>query len=298
MLKIYKDYKKLKFSEPTAVTIGVFDGVHKGHARIFSKTAELARKLNARPVAVTFNFSKKKVLTTLSEKYELMQNFNIDTAVRLEGGDDWMEWSPLEFIERFLIGRLNASAVIVGKDFKFGNERRGNIRTLEESSFEVSSLNLLKYGEHKISSTYIRKTIIRGEMEKARQMLGRPYSFRGKCVKGRGAGSKMGFPTINFNVPPEKLLPEGVFETDITLLAGEKKTKKRAACFIGPVGVKEIEKKYRTVEVHIPDYEVDIGQKPLKVEFKRFIRRPINFSRREDLIRQIKKDLDTVRHDI
>ncbi|MDA3793317.1 MAG: riboflavin biosynthesis protein RibF [Elusimicrobia bacterium] len=300
MLKIYKNYKDINFKTPRAVAIGVFDGVHRGHAEIFKNTIKEARDLKCSAAVVTFdfngrNFNDRKKLTVEKEKYGIMEKYGINDVIRLQYGEGWEGWDPRKFIDDFLLARLKSAAVIVGRDFRFGKNRNGSVKilnkTLKKSGLKLVPVELMKYRGKKISSSYIKKIIKEGRMESAEKMLGRPYSFTGEPVRGKGVGKELGFPTINFKVPDEKLLPEGVFEVTITLLSGQKEIKKRAVCFIGRVQVKSIEKKYRTVEVHIPGYEVSSGEIPRKTEFKRFIRRPMKFNSCSELQKQIKKDI-------
>ncbi len=294
MIKIYKNYKTITFEKPRVITIGRFDGIHLGHKKIFNITIREARKHNCKAAAVTFNFRGRKKLTLDEEKNNIMDTFGIDEVIQLESGKGWMDWPPRKFIEDFLIGRLKCRAAVVGTDFKFGKDRLGSVETLQEYNFNLLPVELMQDNKRKVSSFYIKQLISEGRVAQASKTLGRPYSFQGKVIKGRGVGKKIGFSTINFKVPEKKLLPEGVFEVAITLAADKREEIKQAVCFIGPVRVKGIKKSSRTVEVHIPEYTVPSGSMARKTEFIRFIRRPVKFKSRQELIAQIKKDIETL----
>ncbi|MDR0978216.1 MAG: riboflavin biosynthesis protein RibF [Endomicrobium sp.] len=206
----------------TAVTIGTFDGVHKGHRLLINKTLQLAREKGLRSVVICLDRPVKKVrglLTTRDEKVEEIKALGVDEIIVIDTPSEFLNYSPDRFFDDILVGELNVSEIVCGSDFAFGKDRKGTLDWLKEkaenNSIGLNVLNCLKDSLKQISSSHIRSLIEKGEVEKAAEILGRYYSFSGIPFKDTGLGRKLGFPTVNLKVSSEKLLPDGVYISKI-----------------------------------------------------------------------------------
>ena len=199
----------------SAVTIGVFDGVHKGHKFLIEKTLLAAKKNNLRSIVVALEKPVRKtggLLSLYDEKLAELSKLGVDEIVILEVPSGILSSKPEKFLNEFLIKSLNASQIICGADFAFGKDRKGNISWLKkQKNIKIDIVKSLKISGRSVSSSQIRKFLEHSDINKINKLLGRAYSFSGTPVKDRGVGKKIGFPTVNLKVDPAKLLPKGVF---------------------------------------------------------------------------------------
>ena len=288
---------------PTAITIGSFDGIHRGHKALFKRTLELSNKLNIPAVVVTFNPHPKKVLypeayseflTTFEEKLELIQTTGIHYVCIIPFTKALSELSADLFVEKYLIDGLNIKAVVVGFNFRFGKKREGNIELLkklgEKYDFIAESLPPIKVNNLTVSSSTIKGLIKQREIAKANELLGYNYFFSGKVISGKGRGAKLGFPTANLKVPEEKLIPpNGVYGVKVYI---------KDRVFYGAMNIGKkptFEDKELSIEVHIFDFSESILGETIKVEVLTFVRDEKKFDSTEVLIKQIQKDCDFLR---
>lgn len=283
-------------TENTAVTVGKFDGLHKGHEILTSKLREQEKK-GLKSLVLTFDVSPRvhlkkdteKLLITNDERISLFSNEDISFFVQCSFENEIMSLEPEEFIE-ILTNKFRMKYMVCGTDFRFGKKGRGDILLLQELAdryhFELEVMDKLKQDERDISSTFVREEIAKGNVAKAMDLLGYPYFIRGKVVHGNHLGSKIGIPTINFVPPQEKLLPKnGVYITKISV-------DNRIYHGVTNVGVKPtIKGTYkRGVETHILDFSQDIYEKYACVYFLESIREEKTFSSVEELKKQMLKD--------
>jgi riboflavin kinase/FMN adenylyltransferase len=300
-LRTFYDYKNIRIGKPQVVTIGFFDGFHKGHQSVARTALDKARELNLRSAAVTFHpldSGESILLTTKEEKLYLLEQAGFDRAVILNQSGAWRRWAPEKFIEEFLVKKLNASWVVVGEDFRFGKNRQGNVRMLSKykrGRFNVEPVKLSKNNNSKISSTRIRKLARKGKLPDCRELTGRDYFFLGRRIKGEGLGARLGFPTVNFRVSPEKILPRGVFSCRTVLK--DSSEKKYGACYIGPVDIRMYKTKPFKVEVHLFEYSAGMEENLLGASLISKIREPEKFDNLEDLRKRIQKDIERIRHE-
>jgi riboflavin kinase/FMN adenylyltransferase len=292
----YTDITKIHAKQ--AVTIGVFDGFHKGHQMIISETLRLAAESGLEPAAITFEHHLKtpEYLTTFEEKLSFLEESGFTRVIILPPDGNWKEWSPEEFLVKFLREKLNTSCLVIGSDFKFGKNRTGNIELLNKYSsadFKVYSLTLEMSKGKKISSSDIRDLVRKGEIEKASEYLGRHYSFTGTVIHGKQIGHKLGFPTINFNVNPEKILPSGVFLAEAVF---QDNSRKPAACFIGYVDNREIPEKTFNVELHLFDYTEGDEDRIRGAELIKKFRDPMKFDNLAELREKITEDISEIKN--
>jgi riboflavin kinase/FMN adenylyltransferase len=209
------------------VTIGAYDGVHLGHRVVVERVRRIADDLNCSTAVVTFDRhpatvvrpeSAPLLLTDLEQKLELLASTGVDYTLVLRFDEARSQESAEDFVNEVLVGCFAARAIVVGHDFHFGHQRRGNVALLRrmgaDRDFEVVDLGLVTdaEGAPPISSTRIRKLLAKGDVAEAARLLGRPHEVRGAVQRGDGRGKELGFPTANISVPASILLPaDGIY---------------------------------------------------------------------------------------
>lgn len=288
-----------KSFKPSVLAIGYFDGVHQGHRRVIQRAIDLAKRKELTAAVMTFHPHPREILgqsgythylTPLEEKLELFQRMGIEMAYVVHFDIPFSSVYPQDFINEFLIP-LKAKHIVVGFDYTFGYRGKGTAYTLKELSQErydvdvISPITLL--GE-KISSTVIREYLYGGKIQEANEFLGRPYRIQGKVVHGEKRGRTIGFPTANIRLDDPYLVPRtGVY--GVKVWSGD-----QAYFGVMNVGIKptfEQEKKEKSLEVHIFDFNDNVYDKELKVDFLFFIREEQKFAGVEQLVGQIQKDV-------
>lgn len=294
--------ESLSFS---AVAIGNFDGIHKGHQALLQQTVQGARLAGLFPSVLTFyphpvevlNPQKKvEQLTTTSEKLSLMESMGIQFVCVAQFDEILKELSPQEFFHRYLVNGLKAKLVFVGYNFRFGKDRAGDIDLLrqlcDENKIKLIVLNPVSVGD-KVSSSLIREKISKGDVETASRFLGRPYRISGIVKPGDGRGKQLGFPTANLYCTPEKILPKnGVYVARVNWQRQQFKA-------ITNVGVRPTfhpANAPKLVEVHILDLNAKLYDESLDLEFLSFVRDEMKFKSIEDLKAQIERDILAARN--
>jgi riboflavin kinase/FMN adenylyltransferase len=210
-------------NKKSVVTIGVFDGVHKGHRFLIDKTVSLAENNKLKSIVISLEKPVKKVkglLTTCDEKLEEIKALGVDKIILVNVPSEILNYTADKFFEEFLLDELNVSEIVCTSDFAFGKDRKGDIDWLKKkaknNNVKVSIVKYLKNSSKQISSSYIRTLLERGDLRNVAKLLGRPYSFSGIPFKDKGFGKKLGFPTVNLKVNSDKLIPKGVYISIIT----------------------------------------------------------------------------------
>lgn len=204
-----------------AVALGYFDGIHIGHQKIFSTMLEQAKKYNIRAAVQTFenppaSKSQNNLITTYSERCRLVSHMGIDDLFALPFNDRVKSMSPETFMDVCLKGWMGARVVVVGRDYRFGRDRAGDVRTLqnwgEKNGVDVIAVDPINYEDRRISSSWVRELIASGDVDKAEILLDHPVAFSGIVEKGQQLGRKLGFPTANIRIPAQKIIPKfGVY---------------------------------------------------------------------------------------
>ncbi|MBN2027871.1 MAG: bifunctional riboflavin kinase/FAD synthetase [Actinobacteria bacterium] len=286
----------------TVVTIGMFDGVHRGHQKIIHIAHEKARELGLRCVVFTFDRHPLEVLrpgrhprllSSSAQKLRLMEELDVDMVLMAHFDEEFSVISARAFAEELLVGRLRAREVVLGENFRFGHGGEGDVEFLSglgrSKGFAVTSVPLLRDNGDVISSTLIRKMIERGEVQEASERLGWDYVIEGVVVRGDARGRKLGFPTANIEVHDNRCIPaNGVY-------AGEAYLEHRvlpAVSYIGdiPTFVGD-EEAGRRLEVHIPGWEEDLYDHFMGISFQRRLRGEETFPDAQSLIKQIERDI-------
>lgn len=288
-----------KIEKPCVVTIGKFDGRHKGHQKLLKQMLEVKEQYGYQTAVFTFHVApatltdgkQKTVITTNQERRNHMEKMEIDYLVEYPFTQEIARLSPQEFVERILVGQMNAKAIVVGTDCGFGYQRAGNAKLLEDLSSQYGYiLHVVEKAQddnRDISSTYVGEELDQGNIEKANELLGEPYGIHGTVVHGNHiGGSVLGFPTVNMIPPPEKRLPpfgmyvskvlvDGVFYGGITNIG-----RKPTVGMESPVGV----------ETYIFGLNRDLYGKNIEVQLLHFKRPEKKFESLEALKAQLELD--------
>lgn len=296
---IIKDINNIeKITSNNCISIGNFDGMHKGHIELVKENVRIAKENNLVPTVLTFDQMPEEYfkandffrLMEMSDKYKVFEKLGVEQVFVIPFDKSFSEINENVFIKEILIEKLSLKYLIVGKDFKFGYKRMGNIELLQKYSelggYNLLSLDLVKISSDKISSRDIRILIKNGKIKEANQLLAVPFSLSGKVIHGEKRGRRLGYPTANIEI--YKSYPiNGIFLVNI--LFEDKKLFGLASWGNKPTfsGIDHV------LEVNILDFESDIYGKQLKVIFIDKIRDQIKFDNQDELIEQMNKDKKT-----
>ena len=296
---IIKDINNIeKTTSNNCISIGNFDGMHKGHIQLVKENVRIAKENNLVPTVLTFDQMPEEYfkandffrLMEMSDKYKVFEKLGVEQVLVIPFDKSFSEINENVFIKEILIEKLSLKYLIVGKDFKFGYKRMGNIELLQKYSelcgYSLLSLDLVKISSNKISSRDIRILIKNGKIKEANQLLAVPFSLSGKVIHGEKRGRRLGYPTANIEI--YKSYPiNGIFLVNI--LFEDKKLFGLASWGNKPTfsGIDHV------LEVNILDFESDIYGKQLKVIFIDKIRDQIKFDNQDELIEQMNKDKKT-----
>jgi len=285
-------------SRPTLLTIGVFDGVHRGHLHLLGHLVARAREKGCPAGVVTFRTHPEKVLgrrdtipwiCTLQERTRLLKTAGVDVVVPVTFTRDVANLTAREFV-MLLQKHLNMSGLVLGPDFALGRHRLGDpdyLRKIgEELDFRVEVVRPARLEGEVISSSAIRKLLAEGDIYKVEEMLGRRFSLEGRVVQGAKRGRTLGFPTANISMQPEQAMPkDGIYAS----IARRGRQKMNSVTNIGvrPTfdGLK------RLVETYIPDFDGDLYGKRLFIQLVARLRDEMRFSSAEELKKQMAKDV-------
>lgn len=291
-----------KIEEPTAVTLGKFDGLHRGHELLMNTVLEYSKKYQLSSVAFTFDIPPRNrveeiianVLTTNDEKQYIFEKQGIDYLIECPFTTEVMSMEPKAFIE-WISNALHMKYVVVGDDFRFGHKRAGDYHTLqkyeEEYGYKTIVLDKLKDSNRDISSTYVREKIADGNIRKANELLGYNYFIKSEILHGKKLGRRIGMPTINMILPKHKLLPpNGVYVTEV-LVDG------KTYMGVTNVGYKPTvsEERIIGVETYIDDFSQDLYGEKIVVSFLEYIRPEMKFASIEELKAQMESDIQVAR---
>jgi len=300
-LETYFGHREFKSDKPV-LTLGIFDGVHRGHRALLNSVTNKARSLGTDSVVMTFdphprivlsgNGGSLRFLSSLDEKLGLIEEAGIDKLIVIPFFIELSKMEACDFVKKYLVDIIGVGHLIMGFDHHFGYRGYGDAATITEYaarySFGVERMKALKEKDEVISSTLIRELITEGELEKANSLLGYPYLLKGKVIQGKKIGRMLGYPTANIESDyPYKLIPaDGVYAVEVVLGSSHFK----AMLYIGPRSTIEGDSGKRTVEVNIFDFEDDIYEKDITVRFIHRLRGDRKFGSKGDLLKQIDKD--------
>lgn len=287
---IYKSGEKIK--RQCVVMLGAFDGLHLGHKRLIDTARSVASRMGLHSVLYTFTNNPKmenRALLTKDRKIELCEAMGVDAVYFQDFTDGFKRMEPENFIE-YIKNVLNAAAVVVGFDYRFGYRHGGSISELKNCGFELYVVHEVKLSGRKVSSTAVREFLNGGEIEKANDMLGYAFALDGKVSDGRRVGRSIGFRTANICPAEGIVIPgNGVYST-MTTVDGKKYLS------VTNIGTKPtFGLDYVTVETHILGFDGEIYGKNIRVEFFLRLRSEKAFASNEELSVQIKKDVENTK---
>ena len=283
-------------TKKTVAAIGNFDGIHLGHKKILQFLASEAKKYKLSSLVLTFSphpekyFGKKpkKMIQTLDQRIMEIEKNNIDITLVLPFSEDFASLSSREFIENIMIDKLHAEEIVVGDNFRFGKNRTGTIRILQKLSshcgFKFFPISSEKRQGHIVSSSLIRTLLLKGAIEEANALLGRPFVIEGSVIKGHSRGKSLGFPTANISTDNE-IIPSGIYFSFVF----SKGQKRPALTNIGTsptFGISETQ-----IESHIIDFSENLYGQVIKIQLLKKLRTEIKFNTPEQLADQMNKDL-------
>lgn len=305
ILKQFKELSQLKLKN-TVMTIGTFDGLHLGHQKVIKELVARAKKRKAKSLVLTYATHPSRVLhkdpkkwvpliSQLSQKVDLFKGLGVDYLLFLPFNQRFSKLSPKHFIEKTVCDSVQLSEVCIGEDTTFGKGGAGDVRLLKALSskmgFALSVVPNVKVGSLVVRSTRIRELIQKGDVTRAAQFLGRPYSLIGKVVHGDKIGSKIGFPTANLKSLNELVPARGVYAVKVQI-------KKKSYLGALNIGVRPTLKQKglkETLEVHLLGFNRAIYGAEITVYFNRKIRSEKKFDKIDQLKKQIEKDLSQVK---
>lgn len=295
MMQIYRHIPSI-LQQPCALAIGNFDGMHLGHQELLRKLIENAQALHLTSAVMTFEphprefFAPESApprLCSLREKLEHFAEVGVERVYVCHFNRNFAKVTADEFMQTILRNSLNAQAILVGEDFRFGAMRTGSIVDFIDAKFNLISLPQVSLGEERVSSTRVRAALAAGDLQEATSLLGRPYSISGKVVHGAKRGRQLGFPTANVHMRHERPALTGVYAVKLDGLNGVANLGVRPTI----AGIPKL-----SLEVHVLDFDGNLYGKHVHVEFLHKIRAEMKFDGLDALKAQIAHDAMVARN--
>ena len=294
------------------VTIGVFDGVHRGHAEIIGRAVELARHRGVPSVLLTFVPHPSEVvrpgshppaLTTIVRRAELVEKLGIDVFLALPFTLEFSRLGPDEFVHQALVDRLHAAGVVVGDNFRFGHKAAGDVPRLQRLGrafgFSAEGVSLFSDGETVLSATYVRSCVLAGDMAAATAALGRPHRVDGIVERGDRRGRELGFPTANLRTEQWAAVPaDGIYAGRVVRLDEWGRTVPAPPLGVAAISVgtnPTFEVRQRRVEAYVLDFDADLYGDALGLEFHERLRGQERYDDAATLVRQMQRDVARTR---
>ena len=299
-MKIFNNKILPRNFKKSVIAIGNFDGVHKGHQKIFKQARKLAKKrkikfgvLTFTPLPVMF-FNKKIInykLSSETEKFNLFKKYGVDFVINIKFNKMFSKISAEGFIEKIIFKKINPELILVSNNFKFGNKRKGNVNLIERFSkkfnYKLVKISPFKSKNKIVSSTKIRKLIQNGHPDLARKFLSRTWFIEGSVEKGKKLGRKLGYRTCNIFIKNYVLPKKGIYAVKISI--GKKKKDYKGISYLGSrptFGGKRI-----LLETNIFGIKKNLYKKKLRIYFLKFIRSDRKFKNSKELVEQMKNDV-------
>jgi len=299
-MKIFNNFIIPKKYKRSSLAVGNFDGVHKGHQKVF----KYARKTKSKFGILTFSplpimFFNKKIrnyrLASEDEKFQLLKKFNADFIVNIKFNKNFSKISAENFIKNIIYKEINPRQIFVSNNFKFGNKRKGNVNLLKkfEKKYDYKLFKIVPYKHKKkiVSSTKIRKLLQKGNINLANKLLSRPWLIDGYVVKGKKLGRKLGYRTCNIRIKNYVLPKAGIYAAKV--LIGRQKKLHSGIAYLGSRPT--FKGKEVLLEVYIFGIKKNLYKKKLRVYFVKFIRSDKKFKSSSGLVRQMNKDVILVK---
>ncbi len=302
-MKLFRGFKHLlDFEKGVVATIGNFDGVHLGHQHLIKTLKIKAQELQLPLVLILFEpqpqeyFLQTKAPTRISslrEKLDALKACHVDCIVCIKFDDELAQTSAYDFAKSYLFSNLRVKHLLVGADFRFGNNREGTIALLQElgsnHGCQVEVIPDFQMANEKISSTKIRKILAQGDLNSAALYLGRPYSVCGRVIYGDGRGRQWGIPTANLSLNRPSLPLHGVFAVEVRVQA-------KTIQGLANIGIRPtVDGTRNSLEVHLLDFDESIYGASMQVFFLHKLRDEVKFTQIQELIHQIHQDITATR---
>jgi riboflavin kinase/FMN adenylyltransferase len=304
---IHEGYENLNLVTPVA-TLGIFDGVHRGHRTLLDRVVQKAKEEKSESAVITFsphprlvleqNNKNLSFLTTIEEKKILLAKAGVDHLIIIKFTPEFSNIPACDFIKDILVGKIGTKYLVIGHDHHFGRRGEGDFNTIKKCAKDLDFIVEQVEGYHTeddtISSSLIRGALLNGDIEKANDWLGYPYSVSGKIIEGRKLGRKIGFPTANIKpLSDHKLIPaNGVYAVEAQL---DKKVMP-GMLSIGSNPTVNADINFRSIEVNILNFDEDIYGRIITVIFRKKLRDEKKFGSLAELAEQMEQDkLDTLR---
>lgn len=309
-MKVHHYSNSLPVFNKAVVTIGTFDGVHRGHFQILQSLKNEAARIGGETVVITFDPHPRKIVSdkplflinTLNEKISLLQEKGIHHLVVVPFTEAFANQTATNYVENFIINTFHPHSIIIGYDHHFGKDRKGNFQLLEEyasnHAFQLIEIPQHVLDEVTISSTKIREALLKGEIETANDFLGYHYFFEGTVIEGNKLGTTLGYPTANLRIEDaDKLVPgNGVYAVEVEAVrnreseVGSRKSGERRKGMMN-IGIRPtVNGNTRMIEVNIFDFNENIYGQTLQVHLKKYIRGEQKFNGLDALKEQLGKD--------
>lgn len=299
-MKVYRNLENININEQTIVTIGNFDGLHRGHCKLLDFMTNKANKLKIKSVVITFDPLPRKYLfpkceysqvLVRDEKIKLFEKQNIDYLIIVPFDSDIANIEYDQFVEDILINKINMSVLIMGFDHRIGHKGRGSFQKVEgltrKLDFELINFDAYHPNGEVINSSEIRKYLTDNNIHKANELLGYNFFIKGEVIKGKQIGQKLGFPTANIQVCKDKLIPkDGVYFVNVNI----KGENFNAVASIGTNPTIDDEKKTH-IEIHILDFDQNIYGQTIELSFISWLRETKKFKSMEELQLNIEYDV-------
>lgn len=299
-MKIYNHIDEFTPLKNAIVTIGTFDGVHQGHRQIIAGIKELARQTGGETVILTFfphprmiihpEDQTLKLITTIHERAALLEELGVDHLIITPFSRDFSNQLPEAYIRDILVNKIGTRKIIIGYDHRFGKDRQGGLTDLQKAGpvygFEVIEIPEQDIDHVAVSSTRIREALLKADIEQANNFLSYPFFITGKVIRGNQIGRQIGYPTANLLVEESyKIIPaDGIFASTVEI-AGQTY---QGMSYIGHRPT--INGMTRNIEVNIFDFNQDIYNQTVKMNFNHFVRHDVKFSSLDGLKEQLAQD--------
>ena len=303
-MKVYNHIDEFTAVKNAVVTIGTFDGVHIGHRKIISGIKEIADSIGGETVILTFfphprmilhpEDESLKLITTITEKAALMEDLGIDHLIITPFSRDFSNQTAESYIRDVLVNKIGTKKIVIGYDHRFGKDRQGGLEDLQRLGpvygFDVVEIPEQDINEVAISSTRIRNALLNGEIDLANSFLGYPFFITGTVIRGDQIGRQLGYPTANIVVEEKyKLIPtDGIFAVTVTVAGNQYK----GMAYIGSRPT--VNGLTRNIEVNIFDFDQEIYNQAIRMEFHHYVRGDVKFASLDELKVQLAKDKEDV----
>ena len=299
-MKIFNQFTISKKYKKSSLAIGNFDGVHKGHKKVFLYARKFAKKNKLKFGILTFSplpvmFFNKKIknyrLASETQKFQLLKKYGVDFVINVKFNKNFSKISAENFIKKIIYKKINPKQVFVSSNFKFGNKRKGDVKLLrkfgKKYNYKLLKIKPYVHGKKMVSSTRIRQCLQKGNISLANKLLTRVWFIEGRVIKGKKLGRKLGYRTCNIRIKNYILPKTGIYA--VKVLLQNKKHMSRGVAYLGSRPTfkgKEI-----FLEINIFGINKNLYKKKLRVYFLKFIRKDRKFNSSSALVRQMNKDV-------